>query len=95
MFFEVCCISPLFSFFLSVEHQLRFFFWLRYTFAFGDGSNPNPFIGTTNLFLMDVDDYAFLMFHYALSAASAAILVAGTLAERCQIKWLPIFVSPS
>lgn len=33
---------------------------------------------------MDVDDYAFWMFEYAFSAASATI-VAGTLAERCQM----------
>lgn len=41
-------------------------------------------MGTTNFFLNDVDDYAFWMFHYAFSAASATI-VAGTLAERCQM----------
>jgi Amt family ammonium transporter len=33
---------------------------------------------------MGVHDYAFWMFHYAFSAASATI-VAGTLAERCQM----------
>jgi len=55
-----------------------------YAFAFGDGSNPNSFIGTTNFFLMGVDDFAFWMFEYAFSAASATI-VAGTLAERCQM----------
>ena len=33
---------------------------------------------------MGVDDYAFWMFQYAFSAASATI-VAGTLAERCQM----------
>lgn len=33
---------------------------------------------------MEVDDYAFWMFQYAFSAASATI-VAGTLAERCQM----------
>ena len=33
---------------------------------------------------MGVDDYAFWMFEYAFSAASATI-VAGTLAERCQM----------
>ena len=33
---------------------------------------------------MGVEDYAFWMFQYAFSAASATI-VAGTLAERCQM----------
>jgi Amt family ammonium transporter len=60
------------------------FFSFGYAFAFGDGSDPNGFIGTTNFFLMGVDDYAFWMFQYAFSAASATI-VAGTLAERCQM----------
>jgi len=60
------------------------YFCFGYAFAFGDGSNPNGFIGTTNFFLMDVDNYAFWMFEYAFSAASATI-VAGTLAERCQM----------
>lgn len=60
------------------------YFCFGYAFAFGDGSNPNRFIGTTNFFLMDVDNYAFWMFEYAFSAASATI-VAGTLAERCQM----------
>jgi len=60
------------------------YFSFGYAFAFGDGSNPNGFIGTTNFFLMDVDNYAFWMFEYAFSAASATI-VAGTLAERCQM----------
>lgn len=60
------------------------YFCFGYAFAFGDGSNPNGFIGTTNFFLMDFEDYAFWMFQYAFSAACATI-VAGTLAERCQM----------
>jgi len=60
------------------------YFCFGYAFAFGDGSEPNGFIGTTNFFLMNVDNYAFWMFEYAFSAASATI-VAGTLAERCQM----------
>jgi ammonia channel protein AmtB len=60
------------------------YFSVGYAFSFGVGSNPNGFIGTTNFFLMGVDDYAFWMFQYAFSAASATI-VAGTLAERSQM----------
>lgn len=63
------------------------FFLVGYAFAFG-GNDPDStdktFIGTTNFFLMDVDDYAYWLFQYAFSAASATI-VAGTLAERCQM----------
>lgn len=60
------------------------YFCFGYAFAFGDGSTPNSFIGTTKFFLIDEDNYAFWIFEYAFSAASATI-VAGTLAERCQM----------
>jgi ammonium transporter, Amt family len=63
------------------------FFLVGYAFAFG-GNDPNSdkktFIGTSNFMLMDVDDHAYWLFQYAFSAASATI-VAGTLAERCQM----------
>mmetsp|Transcript_9977 Transcript_9977/g.13173 ORF Transcript_9977/g.13173 Transcript_9977/m.13173 type:complete len:550 (-) Transcript_9977:126-1775(-) len=63
------------------------FFAVGYAFAFG-GSKPESsektFIGTKNFFLVDEDDYAFFLFQYAFSAACATI-VAGTLAERCQM----------
>jgi Amt family ammonium transporter len=63
------------------------FYALGYAFAFGgqDMESPNKtFIGTSNFFLVDVEDYAFWLFQWAFSAASATI-IAGTLAERCQM----------
>lgn len=63
------------------------FFSVGYAFAFGGQdfeSHEKTFVGKTNFFLMDVDDLAFWLFEYAFSAASATI-VAGTLAERCQM----------
>jgi ammonium transporter, Amt family len=65
------------------------FFTVGYAFAFGtsnssSGNSGTTFMGLGNFFLQDVDDLAFWIFEYAFSAASATI-VAGTLAERCQM----------
>ena len=61
------------------------FYAVGYAFALGDSeTNPNLFIGTTNFFLIGVEDVGIWVYQYAFSAASATI-VAGTLAERCQM----------
>jgi ammonium transporter, Amt family len=63
------------------------FFCVGYAIAFGgqDATSPSKsFIGTSNFFLLDVSNLGYWFYQYCFSAASTTI-VAGTLAERCQM----------
>jgi len=72
------------------------FYFVGYAFAFGGDEQPGKvsFIGSSNFLLLDGDTangdsrallYSHWFFHFSF-AATAATIVAGALAERCQMK---------
>ena len=62
------------------------FFCFGYALAFGgqNETDATTFVGTTNFFMIGIPSYAYWLFQFAFCATSTTI-VAGTLAERCQM----------
>ena len=64
------------------------FYTIGYAFAYGDQDPGNAFIGTSNFFLRNEDGsgYSYISFFFQFAfAATAATIVAGTVAERCKM----------
>ncbi|GER27151.1 ammonium transporter 1 [Striga asiatica] len=70
------------------------YFLFGFAFAFGEGPNKNPFIGTSHFALKDIPsssyDYSFFLYQWAFAIAVAGI-TSGSIAERTQFSAYLIF----
>ncbi|KAJ8749760.1 hypothetical protein K2173_012311 [Erythroxylum novogranatense] len=70
------------------------FFLFGFAFAFGNGSNANPFIGTSFFALKDIPnsdfDYGYFLYQWAFAIAVAGI-TSGSVAERTQFSAYLVF----
>ncbi|KAL5580758.1 hypothetical protein UlMin_013200 [Ulmus minor] len=70
------------------------FYLFGFAFAYGEGSNSNPFIGTSFFALKDIPsgsyDYGFFLFQWAFAIAVAGI-TSGSIAERTQFSAYLVF----
>ncbi|GFP91734.1 ammonium transporter 1 member 3 [Phtheirospermum japonicum] len=70
------------------------YFLFGFAFAFGEGLNKNPFIGTSHFALKDIPtttyDYSFFLYQWAFAIAVAGI-TSGSIAERTQFSAYLIF----
>ncbi|CAA0826607.1 Ammonium transporter 1 member 2 [Striga hermonthica] len=70
------------------------YFLFGFAFAFGEGPNKNPFIGTAHFALIDIPtssyDYSFFLYQWAFAIAVAGI-TSGSIAERTQFSAYLIF----
>ncbi|CAK9164219.1 unnamed protein product [Ilex paraguariensis] len=70
------------------------YYLFGFAFAFGDGTNSNPFIGTQFFALKDIPtssyDYTFFLYQWAFAIAVAGI-TSGSIAERTQFTSYLVF----
>jgi ammonium transporter, Amt family len=107
-----CCVLDMFDsrmcktpcsriYWMPVGQPCPFLPWaMRLPLEGQDNTTATTFIGHEHFFMMGVENYAYWFYQFAFAATSATI-VAGTLAERCQMAayfcysvWMTAFVFP-